>query len=182
MSQVPPLPALFLRNNRDFRLPPKLPDAKKQMLQMYFVNIGRVTNLDILLSILPNLDYYEASRELFYSLMNENNGPLRMDIRYYLAIMAASRYDCDHLIQLLEVQFQHNGGDISWLKSGLTAANSKLAKIAKLNALLAHQPWKITYKTIAVMSLIYVCVVFVGLFASFFCIYYPHTCTFYACA
>lgn len=152
-SRVPPLPALFLRNSLEFRLPPNCNEERKQLFETYFVHFGRISNLDIALSILPNSNYFRVSRELFYSLMIENNGPLNYEWRYYLALMAASRYDCKILISLLETQFQLYDADTSWLRSGLSAAPPKLSKITKLNALLAHQPWKINAKTISVKSM-----------------------------
>ena len=167
------MPALFLRNSQTFKLPPDCNEEMKEIFQTHFVNFGRISNLDIALSILPNLDYYEVSRKLFYSLMIENNGPLSYEWRYYLALMAASRYDCDILIKLLEVQFQLYDADTSWLRSGLSAAPPKLSKITKLNSLLAHQPWKITPKIISVMFILFYLLILFFFFFFFFLLRYP---------
>ena len=81
-------------------------------------------------------------------------GDFSLDIawRYYLAIMAASRYDCHMLIGLLEWKFIENYGNKEWISEGLSKASSKLKSLAKLNALLAHKPWDITYHHITVTS------------------------------
>nr|XP_027200066.1 sestrin homolog [Dermatophagoides pteronyssinus] len=67
-------------------------------------------------------------------------GPINTTIRYYIAIMAASRHRCTFLVQFLREQFLKIGGDSEWLK-GLEYAPIKLQSLNMINKILAHQPW-----------------------------------------
>ncbi|ETO31169.1 sestrin-2 [Reticulomyxa filosa] len=107
-----------------------------------------VTNLDLLLSKYPS---YWADFSNFNATLMLGNGPILQEWRYYLAIMAASRYDCEPLIGFLECKFQEHHGNPAWLIGGLDASDRKLKKITQLNALLAHQPWAISPDHIAVL-------------------------------
>lgn len=49
---------------------------------------------------------------------------------------------CYYLLQTLEELFISIGGDVNWLSKGLSAVPEKLQAIAKINNILAYQPWK----------------------------------------
>ena len=117
--------------------------SHKQLFSMF----GRVNNLHLLLE--THKDYLNDFLDLFHSLMYENNGPLSQEHRQYLGLMAASRYECKPIIQECESQYQKFNGDMSWIKSGITSAPQKYQKLAKINAILAHQPWSISSNDIA---------------------------------
>lgn len=67
-------------------------------------------------------------------------GPINPAVRYYVAIMAASRHRCSYLVHFLRKQFLIIGGDADWLK-GLEYAPIKLQSLNTINKILAHQPW-----------------------------------------
>lgn len=50
------------------------------------------------------------------------------------------------LVRLQEMDFLSCGGDPSWISEGLSSSTvpPKLLALMELNALLAHQPWRIT--------------------------------------
>jgi len=50
---------------------------------------------------------------------------------------------CDYLIRSTEDAFLFYGGDESWLIHGLSIVPNKIKKLAKINNILAYQPWKI---------------------------------------
>lgn len=75
-----------------------------------------------------------------YNFLMKANGPLPLHWRNYIAIMAASRHNCDYLVRRQETEFLLNGGDPEWLK-GLDHVPPKLANLAQFNAIVAHQPW-----------------------------------------
>jgi hypothetical protein len=50
---------------------------------------------------------------------------------------------CDYLIRVTEDAFLFHDGDENWLMHGLTFVPNKIKKLAKINNILAHQPWKI---------------------------------------
>eukprot|EP00494_Astrolonche_serrata_P032002 UN32271 len=110
------------------------------LLEDLFLLNGRIEHLDSFLCLLP--EYAEKYFHIRQSLMLSDDGPLPIPWRQYIAIMAASRYGCTYLIQLHEHLFLKHGGDIRWLK-GLAYCPTKLQKLAHLNAILAHQPWRI---------------------------------------
>jgi len=83
-----------------------------------------------------------------FDLMFKQDGPLPILWRQYVAIMAASRYNCDYLVYLHRRQFLLSGGDPAWLL-GVHNAPQKLRRLLNINAILAHQPWLINTDDIA---------------------------------
>ena len=79
-----------------------------------------------------------------------NQSMLPIAHRYYLAIMAVSCYNCEYLIKILEEQFVLNEGDPQWLAQGILAVDPKLRVLATLNQTLAHKPWIIDHRFVAV--------------------------------
>jgi hypothetical protein len=55
--------------------------------------------------------------------------------------MAASVYECESLVNIVEEQFIIIGGDPQWLVQGLQAVDPKLQALAELNELFAFKPW-----------------------------------------
>lgn len=80
-------------------------------------------------------------------IMNEN-GLIPIPWRYFIAIMAVSTIRCHYLLIKLQESFLLKGGDEDWLVYGLAKVPEKLQKLAKINNLLAHQPWKFCTKDI----------------------------------
>ncbi|XP_030621997.1 sestrin-3 [Chanos chanos] len=68
------------------------------------------------------------------------DGPLPLEYRHYIAIMAAARHRCSYLVSLHVAQFLRVGGDPLWLQ-GLEAAPPRLRHLDHINKVLAHQPW-----------------------------------------
>ncbi|KAK6298439.1 hypothetical protein J4Q44_G00314940 [Coregonus suidteri] len=68
------------------------------------------------------------------------DGPLPLQYRHYIAIMAAARHHCGYLVSLHSAQFLRVGGDPLWLQ-GLEAVPPRLQHLDQLNKVLAHQPW-----------------------------------------
>ncbi|RHY51860.1 hypothetical protein DYB38_008584 [Aphanomyces astaci] len=80
--------------------------------------------------------------------LQSGHGPLPLEWRNYIALMAASEYRCHYVSILHQHYFLINGGDATWL-DGLDYVPSKLARLHSLNALLAHQPWLVTSDDVA---------------------------------
>ncbi|XP_062380607.1 sestrin-3 [Sardina pilchardus] len=68
------------------------------------------------------------------------DGPLPLQYRHYIAIMAAARHHCSYLVSLHTAQFLRAGGERVWLQ-GLEAAPARLRHLDHINKVLAHQPW-----------------------------------------
>lgn len=68
------------------------------------------------------------------------DGPLPLQYRHYIAIMAAARHHCSYLVSLHSAQFLRVGGDPLWLQ-GLESAPPRLRHLDHINKVLAHQPW-----------------------------------------
>ncbi|CAB1337231.1 unnamed protein product [Coregonus sp. 'balchen'] len=68
------------------------------------------------------------------------DGPLPLQYRHYIAIMAAAQHHCGYLVSLHSAQFLRVGGDPLWLQ-GLKAVPPRLQHLDQLNKVLAHQPW-----------------------------------------
>mmetsp|Transcript_30714 Transcript_30714/g.70804 ORF Transcript_30714/g.70804 Transcript_30714/m.70804 type:complete len:547 (+) Transcript_30714:44-1684(+) len=111
----------------------------QQLLEDLFVASGGVLpHMEALMGWFPQ--YLECHLETIHVLMRAD-GPVKIPWRHYIAIMAASRYGCTYLVRQQEVEFLMSGGDPTWLQ-GLEHVPEKLAKLAELNAILAHQPWR----------------------------------------
>ncbi|OQR91395.1 sestrin-like protein [Achlya hypogyna] len=110
-----------------------------------FLQGGRVSHLTRMLAWhMPYLKLYRAS---ITSIML-NDGPLPLEWRNYIALMAAAEYRCHYVSTIHQHYFLVNGGDPAWL-DGLDYVPAKLARLHSLNALLAHQPWLITSDDVA---------------------------------
>lgn len=113
-------------------------------IQENFVSKGRVSNL------LRSMCYFPSYLEKFLKIQNfiikEETLPLHWI--NYIAILGASRYQCEYLVVNQQVEFYKNGGDLSWLES-ISNAPKKIRNLSKLNAILAHQPWQINKKDIS---------------------------------
>ncbi|CAK4688563.1 hypothetical protein LEN26_012648 [Aphanomyces euteiches] len=110
-----------------------------------FLQSGRVTHLIRLLAW--HTPYLQMHRGLISSIML-SDGPLPVEWRNYIALMAASEYRCHYVSILQQHYFLINGGDATWL-DGLDFVPPKLARLHSLNALLAHQPWLVTSDDVA---------------------------------
>ncbi|XP_023649889.1 sestrin-3-like isoform X3 [Paramormyrops kingsleyae] len=68
------------------------------------------------------------------------DGPLPLQYRHYIAIMAAAQYRCTHLVSRHSAHFLRVGGDPLWLQ-GLQYAPARLRRLDHINKVLAHRPW-----------------------------------------
>lgn len=86
-------------------------------------------------------EYFKHYMNTMELLMNDDYIPKTW--RNYIAIMAVSTSKCEYLLRILEENFLASGGDESWLVLGLDVVPAKVNKLARINNILAHQPWKI---------------------------------------
>lgn len=71
------------------------------------------------------------------------DGPLNLQDRHYIAIMASSRYGAGGLVSSSRSAFLAVGGEPAWLQ-GIHRAPAKLRRLAGINKILAHRPWTLT--------------------------------------
>ncbi|XP_077976964.1 sestrin-1-like isoform X2 [Glandiceps talaboti] len=105
-----------------------------------FLSTSRLDNITQVMGFHPQYT------EHFYQTQNfmlRGDGPLPFEYRHYIAIMAAARHRCLHIIRLQETEFLLQGGDPEWLK-GLQHIPQKLQHLNDLNKKLAHRPWLVT--------------------------------------
>lgn len=122
--------------------PPAIDSSDPTLIQIFedlFLQTGRVSHLSRVLAWHPI--YYKNFKTQYNEIMLEP-GPLPHDTRHYLAMMAAACYKCSYLVQEQEQEFLASDGDPSWLE-GYDSLPPRLKKLAHVNALLAHQPWKV---------------------------------------
>lgn len=112
-----------------------------------FMQTGKLTRLVRILGWHSTyLDRYFQTM----SLVMRASGPLPLHMRNYIAIVAASQYRCPYLVAQQEQEFLNNGGEATWLK-GVDHVPKKISHLLEINAILAHEPWKITRDHIAVV-------------------------------
>ncbi|RHY62522.1 hypothetical protein DYB30_005056, partial [Aphanomyces astaci] len=107
-----------------------------------FLQSGRVSHLTRMLA------WHTPYLKVHHTCIRDRDGPLPLEWRNYIALMAASEYRCHYVSILHQHYFLINGGDATWL-DGLDYVPSKLARLHSLNALLAHQPWLVTSDDVA---------------------------------
>ncbi|KAF0693706.1 Aste57867_15346 [Aphanomyces stellatus] len=110
-----------------------------------FLQSGRISHLTRLLGW--HTPYLKLHRGLITAIML-SDGPLPLEWRNYIALMASSEYRCHYASIIQQHYFLINGGNATWL-DGLECVPPKLARLHSLNALLAHQPWLITSDDVA---------------------------------
>ncbi|KAI8594892.1 PA26 p53-induced protein-domain-containing protein [Dissophora ornata] len=122
-------------------LPPSVgcvPDeATKQIMTQTFLNYGRTSNLFRIMAFFPS--FWEKFENSQTCMMN-GPGPIPKPWRCYVAIMAASQYNCQYMVSTMKLDYLTSGGDPTWL-NGLQFTTQKIRNLAKLNGLMAHQPW-----------------------------------------
>eukprot|EP01083_Nonionella_stella_P136444 415205_1 len=123
-------------------------EETKRLFIELFVSNGRITHLEQVLGILPDFlrTYMDTYNFLFFE-----DGPLPVPWRFYIAIIAISRFRCTALIELFEHLFLEHGGYKAWLE-GVNFAPKKLQDLLLLNRLLAHQPWLVAKDHIASLA------------------------------
>jgi len=119
--------------------------AVTSMLQLLYTNsfkLGYPCAIPKFYRILSSHPKYLRVEMTGYDLLYRGDGPLPLPWRSYIAIMAASRYNCEYLVHFHRRQFLAHGGDETWLK-GAMYVPKKLKRLQSINALLAHRPWLI---------------------------------------
>ncbi|CAG8460213.1 1794_t:CDS:2 [Diversispora eburnea] len=117
------------------------PDASARELMINtFIDKGRLSHYYRILSYFPSfMKMYQSS---FSAIIESTGGPLRKSDRYYIAIMAVSQHKSQYLISKLKNEFLLHGGEAKWL-DGLQNVPVKIKKLAQINSILAHQPWRL---------------------------------------
>jgi len=110
-----------------------------------FLQTGRVSHLHRVIAIHPS--YFEKFNAAFNFLMNEP-GPLPLDWRNYIAILASARHKSKWLLNFQVQEFRLNGGAAKWL-DGIENIPKKLSNLLQLNQILTHQPWVLSKDHIA---------------------------------
>ena len=104
------------------------------------MRFGRVSHFMQVLGMHPS--YLELFSTTVHHVMYAP-GPLPRTWRAYLAAMAGAQARCPYIVRRQLQAFVADGGDSAWL-AGLAFVPAKLAKLARLNALLMLRPWEIT--------------------------------------
>lgn len=110
-----------------------------------YQNTGRISNLGRILSYFPR--FYETTLELHDELIRKQGGPLQRIMKLYLAILAASQAKCQYLVSYFTKKYVQFGENLDWLEN-LSKSSRKVRRLGKINALLAHQPWRVSKQDI----------------------------------
>ncbi|ORZ37519.1 PA26 p53-induced protein-domain-containing protein [Catenaria anguillulae PL171] len=122
---------------------------------------GRVSHLARVLAYFPR--YLQKTHRAHRHLVRDMPGPLPRTWRLFLGLLAAAQLKNVAVASLMRSEYLHAGGDPSWLMApcastgtcgGVRAGTGgavppKLVAVAKFNALLAHQPWRLRATHIA---------------------------------
>eukprot|EP01125_Pyxidicula_operculata_P016446 TRINITY_DN5665_c0_g1_i1.p1 TRINITY_DN5665_c0_g1~~TRINITY_DN5665_c0_g1_i1.p1 ORF type:complete len:556 (+),score=73.54 TRINITY_DN5665_c0_g1_i1:152-1819(+) len=112
-------------------------EEAKAIFKESFTLDKRVTNLTRILAWHPK--YYKYYHNLNQIIMC-TSGPLNYIDRHLISMMAAARYRCSYIIknQVEQLVQNHEVNSINDI-----VLSPKLEKLALVNAILAHQPWKL---------------------------------------
>ncbi|KAK6338779.1 Sestrin-1 [Orbilia brochopaga] len=106
---------------------------------------GRVTNMNKMLSFYPK--FAKVNMDTVQGLISRPGSALSRTWKLYIGILAAAEHKCQYFVSLLSRYFLDYGGNKTWLR-GLEYAPRKLQRLAKLNTLLAHQPWRLVHEDV----------------------------------
>ncbi|CAG8483211.1 10860_t:CDS:2 [Acaulospora morrowiae] len=147
-SPIYPYPSFYIPPEETFEWPDDsessepigiVPDVDVQNLMIEnFIDIGRLSNHFRVLFYFPA--FAKSYMNSYKGLVRFHEGALSIPETYYFGIMAASQHKCQYLVSHLTNEYLIAGGNPSWL-DGLNFAPPKIKKIAKINSILAHQPW-----------------------------------------
>eukprot|EP00123_Amoebidium_parasiticum_P015278 comp22870_c0_seq1/m.36109 comp22870_c0_seq1/g.36109 ORF comp22870_c0_seq1/g.36109 comp22870_c0_seq1/m.36109 type:complete len:441 (-) comp22870_c0_seq1:1051-2373(-) len=113
---------------------------ERELFREMFMHDGRVSHMVQMMTSFP--DFLSACVDTLHMVLR-CDGPLPLDWRAYVAMMAASRFNCSYLVHLQKTQFLGYGGDPKWTE-GIQHAPLRIRNLQELNCLLAHRPWAIT--------------------------------------
>ena len=116
------------------------PELTSSVLRTLGKNFGRILLHEWFLFWFP--EYFAKYAETINTLFIVDEY-IPITWRFYIALMAASTMRSDYLIRVTEDAFLFYGGDENWLLHGLNYVPKKIQKLAKINNIMAHQPWKI---------------------------------------
>jgi len=102
------------------------------------------SNLESTWEVLGQHRAYLNSLLRAHALLLKGDGPLPVPVRHFLAVMAASRHSCSHLVEKSGTELLAEGGPVDWVETGIKAATTKVQRLSEINAILAHQPWTLT--------------------------------------
>ncbi|KAF4678223.1 Sestrin-1 [Perkinsus chesapeaki] len=103
---------------------------------------ARITHLDWALSTVPRF-FVNYSRTMDVLMFHE--GGLQLHWRHFIAMMAASRHNCEYLVRNQIELFLASGGDINWLTDP-TSVPKQLRALHDVNLILCHKPWDLTQR------------------------------------
>ncbi|KAM3602267.1 uncharacterized protein V6R79_001120 [Siganus canaliculatus] len=118
----------------------KVDTRTQSIFEDAFAALGRLDNISVVMGFHPQ--YLESFLRTQHYLL-QMDGPLSLQYRHYIGIMAAARHQCSYLVNLHVNDFLQVGGDPKWL-NGLNEAPQKLQQLGELNKILAHRPWLLT--------------------------------------
>ncbi|CAI2173427.1 6145_t:CDS:2 [Funneliformis geosporum] len=142
LSEISQFPQPLTSSTPSWPLPKgRQPDPLvKNLLSDTFINLGRLSHFYRVLAYFPGfMEKYQTSYNI---IVKGPIGPVPISWRFYIGIMAASQHKCQYIVSKLTSDFLINGGDANWLL-GLQYAPQKIRNLATLNAILAHQPWRL---------------------------------------
>ena len=120
-------------------------EPQSTLFKASWLNTGRVTHLFRIMAWHPT--FLERFTET-YDFLLRADGPLPFAHRHYLALVSTARFKCYYLVKQQEQEFLLAGGDPTWLE-GVDKSAPKLQRILEVNAILAHQPWRLLPSHIA---------------------------------
>lgn len=139
-----PITPLFI-NPPDLTPTGKQPDELIRKLMVdTFINLGRLSHFYRVLAYFPSFmeKYQKSYNTIVRAPIGSPGGPVPTSWRFYIGMMAASQHKCRYIVSKLTDDFLIHGGNIDWLQ-GLQHTPTKIRKLAKLNTILAHQPWRL---------------------------------------
>lgn len=114
-------------------------EPQSTLFKASWLNTGRITHLNRIIAWHPT--FLEKWTETFDFLLRAD-GPLPFVWRHYIALIAAARFKSHYIVQQQEQEFILAGGDERWLQTTQNCPR-KLQRILEVNAILAHQPWRL---------------------------------------
>ncbi|EER08123.1 p53 regulated pa26 nuclear protein sestrin, putative [Perkinsus marinus ATCC 50983] len=100
---------------------------------------ARITHIEWAISTVPRF-YVNYARTMDILMFQE--GGLQLHWRHFIAMMAASRHNCEYLVRNQMELFLASGGDVAWLTDPTTIPK-QLRALHDVNLILCHKPWEL---------------------------------------
>jgi PA26 p53-induced protein (sestrin) len=138
-------------SHREHRFPHQ-PHASPEIAEfqvLSFVTHGRITNYAKILFFLPR--YLRCSTTCYEKLVGSARGGLARGVKMYVCLLAAAEVGSQYFVSYFSAKFGEVGGDLAWIRGGVTEVPPRIQRITALNAKMVAEPWALSVEDVTAL-------------------------------